>query len=142
METEFVNMHDDRFLLWNNPELAKIFAREDVQEFVKRILFDIEENSFKTFIKKGYDKFYKEEIIDQLRQSYEIIESENIDGDIVISKLRRAFDGKEFVLDQEVMHFGTRARIARMYVRDQDEHVNIKLVYDHHMMTWSQLKDL
>lgn len=135
---------DEKYLLLgNNPELAEIFSREDVQELLKRILSDIEEYSFKDLLKEGHQKFC-EDIIDQLKNSFEILESSKEDREAIsITKVKRSFDGKIFSTGDLSTQNGTK--IGRMYINStRDDKLKIRLDYNDNKgtITWREINQL
>ena len=140
-----LNIHDEFLILGNNPELAEIFAREDMQELLKRILSDIENHNFKKFLKEGNEKFY-EDIISQLKNSYEILSSKKEDKDsLLVTDVKRCFDGKIFKIGDDVMDGDRCIKIGRMYIDlpPKDDDLKIRLDVDGKgTITWRKISQI
>jgi len=131
-------------IIRNNPELAHFMGKEEVLEYIKDILKDIEEDSLRKFVKDGYKTYFKD-MKYQLKNSFRIIRSTIEDHNHVsVQEVERSFDGKIFKLNDVVDANGLVLPITRMYLDSPHANkLNIKLSYpDGETFTWRCLADL
>jgi hypothetical protein len=142
-----LDIHPEHMLLGNNPEIAQIFAREDVQELIKRMLADIESPyTLKKFLKEGHEAYY-EDIVSQLKDSFTVIERGKEKDEY--ATVERSFDQQKFSVGETVTivdKFDGQTKewngpIGRLYEDDRGLHVRIDLDGTK-SITWRKLSQL
>lgn len=131
----------------NNASIADIFADEEMQDFLKSIFRDLDENPYtlRKFLTFGYEKYY-EGVINELKDSFRVITAiDNKDDKNTFEKVVRCVDGTTFSLEDIVYDMvdptgKSLYPISRMY--EDDRGLHIRLQVNKETITWRTLSQI
>lgn len=133
-------------LIKSNNSVVRALKRQDVQDFIKSVLADIENNSLRDFIKYGHEKYFNG-VMQDLMKSFTVLKSDTADArwaDTRVHCVMRDLDGRVFSCGDSVFLPALQSplKIGTMYTTNSGADLSIRLDFENGSMTWTTIEKI
>lgn len=128
----------------NTPELAKLFKSDELKEYLKNVLRELDEDDheFKSLLKHGHEKYYSD-LMDSMSKEFIVLAVES-KKEKNYTRVERCIDGATFDVGEKVFDkIGKQILpIGRLYEDDRGLHVRLDFEDDDNTITWRNLSHI